>query len=142
MSYTPADPQTQALVEQTRHDTIAAMLISGKSVSAIAEELGITRSAVNKITKTPEFKAHLQDISESMVSTAVNSWKSSMSHMIGKAMAVVERKLDEGELEAVKIILRSLGMDNKQETSSTGTLQIILPEYQKSAKEIKAEVKE
>lgn len=141
MSYTSADPETQALVEQTRHDTIAAMLISGRSVSSIAEELKLSRSAVNKITKTPEFKAHLQDISDSMVSTAVNAWKSAMSGLISKSMAVVERKLDEGDLDAVKVVMKSIGMDKQVETQQQGTLQIVLPDYNRKPepKEVKSE---
>lgn len=141
MSYVPADPETQALVEQTRHDAIAAMLISGKSVSAIAEEMGLSRSAVNKITKTPEFKAHLQDISDSMVSTAVNTWKSSMSGLISKAMTVVERKLEEGELEAVKLVMKSIGVEKQVETQQQGAIQIVLPNYHGKAepKEVKSE---
>lgn len=128
------------LVEDVLHKRIAALLVSGCSVNAIAKELGINRNRVAKAMQTEEFKAYLKELSEQSVELALNTWRASMQKLIPEAIDVIRVGLKRNNLEAVKIVMKSIGAEKQQEQVQSGSVTVVLPDLTQP-KDIEVEVK-
>lgn len=128
------------LVEDVLHKRIAALLVSGCSVNAIAKELGVNRNRVAKAMQTEEFKAYLKELSEQSVELALNTWRASMQKLIPEAIDVIRVGLKRNNLEAVKIVMKSIGAEKQQEQVQSGSVTVVLPDLTQP-KDIEVEVK-
>ncbi len=124
------DPESKALIRETQIQQVAHMLMAGNIVRDIAAATGLSTQQVNKMTAKDDFKAYLREYSEKMVATAANTWKGAMMERIPIALKALDKSLKAGDLEAVKIMMRTLGVDKLPEQSQQAqSLQIILPDY-------------
>lgn len=120
---------TRELLEEVRNRQIASLLIGGATMKSTAKELGLSTSGLSKITDTEEFRAVLREVSDKLLVNAANTWKASVSELVGQSIKVLKAKLDENDLEAVKLVVRSLGVEKQAEVPQSGSIQIVLPDY-------------
>lgn len=106
---------------------IAAVAISGASYRQIADTLGISRTLVKKACESPKFKELVAKIGDEELAPAIVRAKSRISKLLDKAMIVLEHHLDQNNLEAVKLVFKSIGLDNTETGAGDSTINVILP---------------
>lgn len=119
---------------------LAQLKLTGIKNEDAAKQLGLTVYQIRKMEEKEEFKDLIRELSEQMVKEAVNTWKGSVSKLIPKALAALEKNLDLGKIEAVKVVMSSIGLDKVENQNSGGTLQVILPDYTKVEKKVDVEI--
>jgi hypothetical protein len=120
----------QVAITEAQIKIIAQLKLSGIKNEEVAKQLGLTVYQVRKVEEREEFKFAIKDLADDMVRTAASMWKGAMGKLIPKALAALEKGLDAGKIDAVKVVLTTLGLDKMENTPNTGTLQIVLPDYQ------------
>lgn len=119
---------------------IAPLRLSNVGIIKIATELKLTKHYVTRILDTAEFRAKIREISDEMTSQAVNTWKASISALVPEAIGVLKNSLAEGDLEAVKLVVRSLGIEKQETQVQQGNITVVLPDFSESIKQVKNEV--
>jgi hypothetical protein len=139
MSREAYDTESKALVEEAFHKQIASLMISGLKPSEIAKQLNTTTYKISRVLKTDEFKDHLKEVTEVLVATAANTWKSAMQERISDSIKVIDHHLKNNNLEAVKLVMKSVGIEKTEQQIQSGALTIVLP-GQSAEKEVISEV--
>lgn len=126
--------------DESLYRLIATQLITGVSKTEIAKSLNTNVQRVNVLLKNSDFKSVMTEITDDLLGTAVASWKGAMSERIEQSLKVIDFHLKTNNIEAVKIVLKSLGLDNQAPTvAAQGSLTVVLPNYE-TGKTVKAEV--
>jgi adenine specific DNA methylase Mod len=118
------------VIQQTLVKQIAALKLQGVSGNDIAKQLKLSRYAVQKTINSDEFKAELKQLADRAVEGALLAFKSKIESLEPLAYAALKSNLQEGQLEAVKVWARFVGMDDKREEKADNQIQIILPGQQ------------
>jgi fatty acid-binding protein DegV len=122
------DPEVTEILETVLYKQIAQLLIAGRSVKAISQELKVSNNKVRAVLATDDLKNYLKEQTEHMVSTAANTWRSSMQARIPAALKALDKLIKKGDAEGIKILLRSLGVDKVQEqTQQAQSITVVLP---------------
>lgn len=127
----------QVNVDEANISRIAPLRLANIGINKIAEQLKLTKHYVTKIVNSSEFSAKLREISDDMTSQAANSWKASISNLVPQAVDVLKQALKKGDLEAVKLIVRSLGVEKQETQVQQGNIQVILPDFSNSNNNLK-----
>lgn len=127
----------QLNVDEANISRIAPLRLANIGINKIAEQLKLTKHYVTKIVNSSEFSAKLREISDDMTSQAANSWKASISNLVPQAVDVLKQALKKGDLEAVKLIVRSLGVEKQETQVQQGNIQVILPDFSNSNNNLK-----
>lgn len=120
---------------------IAPLRLANIGINKIAKELKLSNHYVTRILDTSEFRTKLRDIADEATSLATNSWKNSVANLVPEAVNVLKQALEKGDLEAVKLIVRSLGIEKQETAVQQGNITVVLPDYSET-KQIDIEVKE
>lgn len=123
-------------VAESQLKILAQLKLTNVSNEEAAKQLNMTNHQVRKLQEKPEFQDEIRAIADDMVKTSALIWKGAMGKLIPKALSVLESNLNKDKLEAVKIILTSIGLDKVESTASSGTVQVILPNFAKTEKDI------
>lgn len=129
----------QVNVDEANISRIAPLRLANVGINKIAEQLKLTKHYVTKIVNSSEFSAKLREISDDMTSQAANSWKASISNLVPQAVDVLKQALEKGDLEAVKLIVRSLGVEKQENQVQQGNITVVLPDFNDS-KQVTSEV--
>lgn len=121
--------ETREILNEVRDRQLASLLVSGLSVSAAAKEIKLSAAQAHRIMETEEFRAALREISDKLLANSANTWKAAISQLVTKSIEVLKNKLDQNDLEAVKLVVRSLGVEKQAEAPMQGNISIILPDY-------------
>lgn len=130
----------QVNVDEANISRIAPLRLANVGINKIAEQLKLTKHYVTKIVNSSEFSAKLREISDDMTSQAANSWKASISNLVPEAVGVLKQALEKGDLEAVKLIVRSLGVEKSEPAVSQGNITVVLPDFNSNEKHVSSEV--
>lgn len=133
------DQESKDLVEEAFHKQIATLMISGLKPSEIAKQLNTTTYRISRVLKTDEFKDYLKEVTETLVATAANTWKSAMQERISESIKVIDHHLKNNNLEAVKLVMKSIGIEKPEQQIQSGALTVVLPGAPVE-KEVKAEI--
>lgn len=132
------------IIAQSLMEQIAALSLTGVAEYKIAEQLGITRYKAGKIMKSPEFKAHLKDISDQATALALAAFKNKMEFLEPLAFEALRHNLQEKKLDAVKVWGTFVGIGEKSDGKGdqVGNLQVFLPGAVQPAeiKDVRSEV--
>lgn len=123
--------EAKEILNELKDAQLASLLISGLTVRAAAKQMQLSERQAFRLMETDEFKAVLRESADKLLSTAASTWKGAMSQRMTKALAVLDAKLDANDLEAVKLIVRTLGVEKVSEAPVQGNIQIVLPDYNK-----------
>lgn len=106
---------------------VATLVDSGMSQKDIMKELNITHWHLRKITTHDSFKMLLAQIGDEYISNAKRKWLTHCAKLLDKCADVLMQNLDEGDLDAVKIALKSLGIGNEEIKTGDTAINVILP---------------
>lgn len=114
---------------QEHYKEVAALKLAGMSDQQIVKSTGIGRYALNKIKKSPEYKAYYNQLTEEVMEDAKAILRHGVSKLAVSALEVIKMQLEEkGNLEAVKVVMKVMGLDQAEEGKKEDTtLNIILP---------------
>lgn len=131
-------PRTKIDVTPEITRQLATRRALGISLRDLESEFGFSRPVVNRVLSSELAKAVIKGITEDAVSSAVIAVRKGMSDMTEEITRVLTKHLKEDSLEAVKIVLRGLGMENmeKAKDPTTQSITVILP-GQQAPKEVK-----
>lgn len=131
----------EVVIKESQSEILANLKLTGISNEDCAKQLGVSLYRVRKIQEQEDFKKHLREASDHLVTQAANTWKGMMNDLIPLAHKTLVTALKRGDLKGVEIVIKTLGIEKQvQQTGSGGNLQIILPDY-KQEKSIDVEVK-
>lgn len=120
---------TKELERRNEMLEVAVLAIAGMPQTGIAKKLSISRSKVQTIQRKPEYKALFDDMVNETVGTAKGVIKHETAKLASEVMRVLITQLrDKDNLEAVKIALKVLGVDQLEEQEKGGTsINLVLP---------------
>lgn len=134
------DKETKELTEELLYSKISVMAIAGNNVTDIAKSLNLSTYKIGRIMSTDGYKTHLKDLTEEVVSGAANTFKSQVAALAQDAIRVLKKNLDSGELEAVKLITRILGVEKQSEAVQNSNLTVVFPDSVMPPKDVKADI--
>lgn len=114
------------------------------SMREVAQKYGVTVGFVQKIVNSDPGAMIIADIREKALGAAVTVLKQGATRLVEKALRVIEDKLDKGDLNAVPLVFKLLGVDGKAEVKEAQqqVLQVILPPGIMPSKEVVSEVQD
>lgn len=122
--------KTTDLIEGSRTEIAAHMIISGASASQVGKKLGLSRHATNKLLNSEEFHKLLSELKEQACKTLLNAWSAGMTELFPLAKRALIGALKEHKMDAVRVYLESIGMNQQTAAAPAQNLQIILPNYE------------
>lgn len=134
-------PEVDVVINETVVKRAAALAALGATRYRVAKELKISHYYVRKIWKDELFLKTIQEIGDAAVTSAKATTKKELAKLAPKAVNTIEKNLDRHNLEAARIILRSLGLEQeKPGEQKEGGLTLILagqkPEPQKATVQV------
>lgn len=112
------EPDTGEVITETVLKKAAALSSQGVSKQAMGKQLKLSPNRIKRIHQDERFKQMVQEIGDDAVSAAKAKTRSDISRMQNKAMKALEDNLDKKSLEAVKVWLKAVGMDQEKETAT------------------------
>ncbi len=107
---------------------VASLAAAGTSQNQIAEQLGLNKHQVKKILSTPACKKLITEVGDTAMSTAISVIKNRTAGLVDKALKALECSLDEGELEAVKLVFKTVGvLDAVDKPQGETNITIVAP---------------
>ncbi len=118
------------LVSEDDTRLIAARRARGLTLRELETEFSLTRPVINRVLDTPLAKQVIKDISYDIVATEIAHNRRAVAELLPKAVEVILKQLEEGNLKAAELVIRASGMmavDQSKETAQQQTIQVILP---------------
>ncbi len=113
---------------------VLAMHLEGLSEVKIAEQLGVTRHQLRKITKSEDFLTKVKDIGDKAVSDAYNAFRSRIRELAPLAYEALRFNLQEKKLDAFREYAKIVGLvSDKNDEVKDNTINIILPGQEEKA---------
>lgn len=121
----------QTYVDEVLTRQVAALSLTGIMPSDVAKQLSVSVGTVRKILASPKYKEVLTAEAEEDFAPAVAKAKAALTKLTNKAIAALERALDEGSvrdaLEASKIVLKAVGLAEDNEKQGDASITVIMP---------------
>jgi CRISPR/Cas system CSM-associated protein Csm2 small subunit len=132
----PAKENEDLLIQQ-----IAALAIAGTtSILGVSKALNISRHQVRRFMADPRYREILDEVAEKELVPAITSMRNKIAKLGDKAIRVLEQHLDEGNLDAAKMVFKAMGLEAQEERQMDTTIQVIMPGAHDDAKTIEVEV--
>lgn len=110
---------------------VATVMLTGASVADCARQLTISPAAVRKIVASEKYKELITETADAELGPALAKAKAQLARLSTKAVAAIERALDEGgtrdALQAATIVLKSVGLHEETEKQQDATITVVLP---------------
>lgn len=108
---------------------LAAAALSGTvTIAALSRQFNLPRHTVKKIINSPEYTEVLGKMTDDEIMPVINRTRAKITKLGDKAVKVLEKHLEEDNLEGVKLVLKVMGLDNKPEEKQADTnINVILP---------------
>ncbi len=100
--------------------------VAGRSASDICKERKLDPSVVSRALNNPLVKEYINDITSAKVSDALVVLKTESARLMRKAMEVIEKRLDDDDLDAVKLVISNI-KPKEMETSADTAIYVNLP---------------
>lgn len=112
----PAEEQgTDEVITEARLKKAAAMAVGGAEKGDVRKALGLTYYAVNKLYNDEQFKKLVAELGDDAIVVAKQTTRNKIAKLAAKAVVALEKNLDKHNLEAVKVVLRSMGIEQQKE---------------------------
>ena len=126
--------------EQVVAKSLAAAMLDGTPVTQAAKLIGIELSVARRISKSDTFKDLVSQIGNDELTPALAKAKSKLAKLTDKAIRVIEHQLDANNLEAAKIVLKAVGLDQQEEKKDQDTNITVIMPGDRSPKHVDVEV--
>lgn len=121
----------QTVIDESLTRQIATVMLTNASVAECARKLAISPSAVKTILASDKYKEIVAKEAEQELGPALAKAKAQLARLSTKAVAAIERALDEGSardaLQAATIVLKSVGLHEEERQQQDTQLTIIMP---------------
>jgi hypothetical protein len=118
----------------SRHKLIAMYRLQQMSITNIAKKVGARPETIHKVMATDEYKQEYRDLVNNAVAEAANDWKAEVSSLRDAALKALKNKLEANDINAIRIVMTTLGLDKQEVSSPQPALTVVLPDYQGSKK--------
>lgn len=119
------------VVDESLTRQVATVMLGGASVAECAKRLSLSPNAVRTITASDRYKEIVAKTAEEELAPALAKAKAQLARLSTKAVAAIERALDEGSardaLQAATIVLKSVGLHEEESKQQDTTIQIVMP---------------
>lgn len=116
----------------------------GKTIQQICEKTHLGYSVVRELVKTEDAKILRKAIQESYVQAQYEVFKMESSRLWRKCLRVIDKKLEENDLNAVQLVIKVMAGDgNRPDDGKTQNNQIVVNmpgAVERKPKKVKAEV--
>lgn len=120
--------RTPDVIEENEIVKIAGLLMAGRSVRQVADELKISHPKVTRIIKTSKFKEYVKDINDEGRNMAVTQIRQSMYGLAPKITEAINNLLERNSAEGVKIALRVMGaLEQEEQDAKAAPLTVVFP---------------
>lgn len=133
-------PTPEVVISDLVVKQAAAQAATGATITQIAASLGISKYHVKRIMQTPKFKAVIKDIGDEAVTNAKQVIRSKTGELAQEVSRVLKERLEDNDLEAVKVALKIIGFDSQETERGDTNIVVQLPGIQE--KTVTAEFKE
>jgi len=106
---------------------LAAISDLGMTQKDMAKELGITPFQVSRLLKTDDYKEIVTKLGDTYLEDAKSKWSQSCAKLLERCVTVIKNRLEEDDLDAVKIVLKSLSIGNEETKVGDTSINLILP---------------
>lgn len=105
---------------------VAIMAAAGSPKTNIQKKFNATPFIINEILAMPDCQAVINEINQTAIDEAKTTIKQGMSGLAKEAVRVVADNLKRNNLEAAKMVLRSLGLEQEKDTGQNNSFQLVL----------------
>lgn len=121
------EPRPQVVIDEFLTRQVAAAMMDGKSFNLVAKELNLSNRMVRQIAASKKFQDICAQVGQDELGPAVAAAKRRMAKLTGKAMDVIERRLEDDDLQAALAVLKGIGMDTQVEKVSDTSITVVMP---------------
>lgn len=123
----PEKKDSSEIVEDSLHQQIAALALTGESIRGMETKLKVPRAKIKKMLESPECKAIIKDAGDRALGVSLSYVRAEMLRLSKKAMGVLEKHLDKDNLQAVGMFLKTVDKEDRlpDEVADTA-IQVIL----------------
>lgn len=133
--------KTEFIINDANIKRVAALAIGGMSQNKISITLNVSRRQIRNIYEDERFKSIVEDIGDDAILTAKTRLRQEISKMSELMLTALRANLEKNSLEAVKIGLKVVGLDEAdQEQPNTG-LTVIMANHKDPEKVIEVKPK-
>jgi hypothetical protein len=127
-SFVPIVKPGEKVADEVLVQQVAALACMGDGYNTIARKLKTTPKRVKKMLNSEECKTIIRRVGESALNAALSNIRNRMYDLSNKAMEVLEKHLDDGNLNAVALVLRTIDKEkNLPEQTGDTTINIVMP---------------
>lgn len=133
MSNKPSNPKTEfpngipKELKEFYAIRVGELFIKNRSRNEIAKLLGISVRQVDNLLKSNHFKDFLADAMDKAKIQASSFLKTQMASLAPKAVAALEKALEKGSVEGVKVVMKSLGALEDDDQNQTAPITVVFP---------------
>lgn len=123
---------SQTLVDQATYEVtcrkVAMLAVTGQSQTQIMAELGLTRGMLKKVLDDPICSKAIAEAGDEIAKAATTQIKKALGQMTTLALKALEGNLRDGNMEAVKVHFKAMGVLTEAPIAPQDTtIQVILP---------------
>lgn len=106
---------------------VASAHIMGESQASICSRLKLSPYQYTALVNDVRFEEIVRKIGEDDTITGIAAARRDISRKLPKAIAAIEHHLDKHSLEAAKMVLKAVGLDEAKGTESDTSVTVVLP---------------
>lgn len=130
-----SDVEKDAIIKR-----IATMYATGASTNLIAQTLNLHKNTVNKYIKHPSFMKQYEEDYAKIAAPAKDKARKELARLVPKAIKVIERNLEDDNLEAAKMVLKAIGLEQEEESKGDTQIVVNLPNLGQEPKEVESTI--
>lgn len=101
--------------------------LSGVKRQDIAKKLEVEPNVISKALAHPRVREYINEIASHKTADALAVLKTESARLMRKAMSVLEAKLDDGELDAVKLVINNIKPKDEAPMAQDSSITIVMP---------------
>lgn len=123
------------VIDEVITKQVAALAITGANPLQISQSLSLSRYQVQKIMQSDKFKEVLKDTGDAALADARQVMRAQTASLAKEMVRVLKKQLGDDSLEAVKIGLKVLGIEQLDDKGGDTNISVVLPSMSESKKE-------
>lgn len=120
-------PAPEVIINEAIIAQAAALAATGATTQQIATQLGMSKYHAKKVMSYPEFKKQVKAIGDEAVNNAKQIIRSQTSDLANEVARVLKARLEENDLEAVKVALKVIGFEQEEQNRGDTNIVVQLP---------------
>jgi hypothetical protein len=118
---------TQIYTDEVLVRQVVALALLNKTRVEMAKELNVHHATIGKIVNSDKFKELIAEVGDEALTQAKTYVRVQMGRLVTDAVNVIKKNLKEGNLEAAKVVFKTVGLDNEENRVGETNLTVVLP---------------